>query len=926
MKITSDLFAAYLKCPTKCWLRSRAEVGTGNEYADWVRAQNVSYQRESGPRLLANIPENERVITPTETENIKSAKWRLAVDLSAQTPTLESRLHAVERVPSEGRGKPAQFIPSRFVFTNKLTKDDRLLVAFDALVLSEMLGRDVSLGRVIHGDDHVTLKVKTLAQVKEVRKRVEKIGALLSGQSPPDLVLNRHCAECEYRDRCRPKAIEKDDLSLLAGMSAKERQKLRSKGIFTVTQLSYTFRPRRRPKRMRDKREKYHHALKALAIREKKIHIVGSPELKIEGTPVYLDVEGLPDRDFYYLTGVRIGNGESTVQHSLWADSVEDEGKIWRDFLGILETIEKPVLIHYGSYEQTFVKAMIQRHGKPMEDTVAAKALGALTNLASFLFAQLYFPTATNSLKEIAGWLGSTWPCEPMSGLHSIKCRQDWEISRSEIYERLLVEYNVSDCAAVERLVTELRRLLSTQNGDLDSSNGDAVYTDSLKCDLPYRFGKVEYAVPEFEYINKTAYWDYQREKVEFRTERNSKSRTRSPTHTQRSRPISMRVFESPLATVCPKCSGKPLKLRSVRRVVQDLKFTRSGLSRTVVKHIYRVYRCRTCGVQFTNRSKEWPKYKEGSGLLAFVMYQLIQQRVPRRSVAHALSVLFGFGQSISMIGRLKSRAYELYKTTREQMLRRLVKGRVIHADETHASLGGKRVFIWVFCNAHEAIYLQADNREGAFLREMIKDFRGVLVSDFYAAYDSLPCPQQKCLVHLLRDLNNDLLKHPYDEDMKWLAGEFGSLLKPMITTIDRFGLKRLFLHKHKRDVKAFFKRLSKQTLKSELAQKYRHRFTRHQQNLFTFLDCDGVPWNNNSAEHAVKAFVMLRKQIRGTSSKIGIDEYLVMMSLYETCRRKEVSFLDFLRSGEKDIEKFAESRRRKRKQSALPKADEPQR
>ena len=51
------------------------------------------------------------------------------------------------------------------------------------------------------------------------------------------------------------------------------------KGIFTVTQLSHTFRPRRRPKKLRDKREKYHHSLKALAIREKKLHIVGSPEL-----------------------------------------------------------------------------------------------------------------------------------------------------------------------------------------------------------------------------------------------------------------------------------------------------------------------------------------------------------------------------------------------------------------------------------------------------------------------------------------------------------------------------------------------------------------------------------------------------------------------------------------------------------------------
>ena len=92
---------------------------------------------------------------------------------------------------------------------------------------------------------------------------------------------------------------EKDDLSLLLNISAKERKKFHTNGIFTVTQLSYTFRARRRPKRLAGKREKYHHSLKARAIREQKIHIVGSPELKIEGTPVYLDVEGLPDRDFY---------------------------------------------------------------------------------------------------------------------------------------------------------------------------------------------------------------------------------------------------------------------------------------------------------------------------------------------------------------------------------------------------------------------------------------------------------------------------------------------------------------------------------------------------------------------------------------------------------------------------------------------------
>ena len=56
--------------------------------------------------------------------------------------------------------------------------------------------------------------------------------------------------------------------------------------------------------------------------------------------------------------------------------------------------------------------------------------------------------------------------------------------------------------------------------------------------------------------------------------------------------------------------------------------------------------------------------------------------------------------------------------------------------------------------------------------RRCLKDFKGVLVSDFYAAYDAIQCPQQKCLIHLIRDLNDDVLKHPFDEEMKQLALE----------------------------------------------------------------------------------------------------------------------------------------------------------
>ncbi|MCK1326572.1 Dna2/Cas4 domain-containing protein [Bradyrhizobium sp. 156] len=129
------------------------------------------------------------------------------------------------------------------------------MLAFDAHLLSEALGREVNLGKIVHGDSHTTLNVKIPAFASEVRKRIKEITALLAGNSPPDLVLNRHCGQCEFKTRCSAQAIEKDELSLLSGISEKDRKRLHSKGIFTVTQLSYTFRPRRRRRESRGKQE-----------------------------------------------------------------------------------------------------------------------------------------------------------------------------------------------------------------------------------------------------------------------------------------------------------------------------------------------------------------------------------------------------------------------------------------------------------------------------------------------------------------------------------------------------------------------------------------------------------------------------------------------------------------------------------------------
>jgi len=503
MNITSDIFGAYLKCPTKCFLRAHGESGSGNEYADWVRTESEAYRVEGLRRMTAEIPPGDCVTGVDGTENLKTVKWRFSVDFSMRAQNTESRLHAVERIPPEGRGRAAQFIPIRFIFTNKLSKDDKLLVAYDALVLSEMSSRAVSLGKITHGDDHPTLKVKTAGVRSRVSKLTAKIAALLSADNAPDLVLNRHCGECEYQTRCKQKAVEKDDLSLLTGVREKERKKSNSEGIFTVTQLSYTFRPRRRPRRLRNKRESYHHSLRALAIREKKIHLVGNPELTIEGTPVYLDVEGLPDRDLYYLIGVRIRRDGAVSQHVLWADTTQDEQRIWTDFLAILKGVENPILVHYGRFETTFFKRMHDRYGGPPEDSATAKALKTPVNLLTVIFAQVYFPTYTNGLKEVPRSMGFNWSDAKASGVQSVVWRRTWEQSRDPAVKQALVQYNAEDCEALEIVTTALVEITRPRGRpSVDASVADNVVSvESMKRRLPFSFGNKACSIQEMEFF-----------------------------------------------------------------------------------------------------------------------------------------------------------------------------------------------------------------------------------------------------------------------------------------------------------------------------------------------------------------------------------------------------------------------------------------
>src|ERR1051325_8196260 len=104
----------------------------------------------------------------------------------------------------------------------------------------------------------------------------------------------------------------------------------------------------------------------------------------------------------------------------------------------------------------------------------------------------------------------------------------------------------------------------------------------------------------------------------------------------------------------------------------------------------------------------------------------------------------------------------------------------------------------------------------------MLKGFRGVLVSDFFTAYDSVPCRQQRCLVHLMRDFNEEIRDHPFDDELKLLAAKFSVVVKSMVQTIDSYGFKRRHLRKHKKMADKFCRWASDKEFRSLSAERLR--------------------------------------------------------------------------------------------------------
>jgi Transposase IS66 family len=215
-----------------------------------------------------------------------------------------------------------------------------------------------------------------------------------------------------------------------------------------------------------------------------------------------------------------------------------------------------------------------------------------------------------------------------------------------------------------------------------------------------------------------------------------------------------------------------------------------------------------------------------------------------------------------------------------------------------------------------QVIFRLTETREADVVHTLLENYAGIVISDFYPGYDAVPCTQQKCWVHLIRDLNNDLLKAPFDTELAYLVAEVRDLILPIMECIQRHGLQQRKLRRFKNKVKQFYNyAVNNVYYKSDLASKYQKRFLRYRNSLFTFLEHDGILWHNNPAERAIRPIA--KQWVISTSFSASVTrDYLVLLGIRQTCRFQGKSFFKFLMSGETDLEQFAA---RKRKRSQVP-------
>ncbi len=359
---------------------------------------------------------------------------------------------------------------------------------------------------------------------------------------------------------------------------------------------------------------------------------------------------------------------------------------------------------------------------------------------------------------------------------------------------------------------------------------------------------------------------------------RKSKRPGRREGHEGAARPLPGVIHEEKKLTLkqCPECGSGLKRVAQRERVVEDIWLAQAYNTRLTISRYY----CRRCDKIVEPKPRDVvPHCRFGLTLMLYVLVLRYSMRLPYNRIAKLLSMSGIKASEGALVGAVRLLSGYLggeYERLKEEV-RAL--GHV-HVDETGWRVNGENQWLWDFIGRKVALYSIDRHRSSEVARETLgEDFKGIVVSDCFTAYDKLPYASQKCWVHLLRDTRE--LESEEGQRMhrrlKRLLGDAGAAKEHGRTDVARF----------ERRLRA----IADESYSDEACAKIAKRLRKHAESWLRFLDEEELEFHNNEAERGLRGSVVMRKITGGNRSEIGAKAHEVIMSVMQTCELRGVDF-----------------------------------
>lgn len=346
----------------------------------------------------------------------------------------------------------------------------------------------------------------------------------------------------------------------------------------------------------------------------------------------------------------------------------------------------------------------------------------------------------------------------------------------------------------------------------------------------------------------------------------------------------------------CPQCGSADLQATGHfdDHMVLDIPEPKPEL------HCYRrhEYHCPHCARNFQGRGDlELPGSHLGPRVRALVCYSRAYLGISLEKTCTLMSELFGIQLSrAGALGHLRWGS-RITAPVVEQLLELLRQAPLVQGDETGWRINGRNVWAWCFRNPQIAVFLIDRRRSSQVLIEALGDSpAGVMVSDFYAAYNCLNCRKQRCLTHLLRELHELRDKLP--------PADVQSFIQPLIALLQdaialgkrRDELKPAFFDNQHLDIKVRFVEMLLECESSHPdCQRIWKRLHRHADELLTFLEEPGIPADNNGGERDIRSVAAARADGGVNRTEWGARAFANLKSVVRTCQKNGVRFFDYM-------------------------------